>query len=151
MEDYAPETNILYHFTKYVEWPEQGESSGAFVIGICGNEKVFSELKKGITGRHVGNRKIEVIKIDTLDKRLINCSLLFVSADRSSRIKKINSITQNHPVLVVTEKEGLLAREFCMNLVIVNEKVRLEINNNNIEHRGLKVANELIGMALNKN
>jgi len=149
--EYTPETNILYHFTKYVDWPEQEGTSGGFIIGIYGNDKVFSELKSGITGRRVGTKKIEVIKIDTLDRRLLKCSLLFISAERSKNIKRINSITQNKPVLIVTEKEGMMTQGSCMNLVIVNEKVRLEINSANIEGRGLKVANELIGMAQNKN
>ena len=35
---------MLYNFIKYIQWPNEGEA-GDFVVGVVGEEKVFSTLK----------------------------------------------------------------------------------------------------------
>lgn len=42
---YSVRANIIYHFTKYVNWPEFNSNSD-FVIGVLGNSTIVDELKK---------------------------------------------------------------------------------------------------------
>ena len=55
-------------------------------------------------------------------------------------------LTQNAPLLIVTEEEGLAKKGSCINIVIDDERLKLEINKDNIEKRNLKVASEFLGL-----
>jgi hypothetical protein len=145
-QDFAVETNIIYHLTKYVEFPNIKDQSN-FTIGIYGDNKIFEELRNGITGRRIGSQKIIVQDVDSLNNNLMTCSILFISENKSKDMKAILKIVKEKPVLLVTEKVGMLANGSCMNLIIADKKVKLEISRDNIEDRGLKVAAELLGMA----
>ncbi|MCX6290221.1 MAG: YfiR family protein [Bacteroidetes bacterium] len=147
-ETYSVESNIIYYFTKYVDWPAS-EKTGEFIIGIYGADHLYNELKIGITGRKVGDQRIAIVKIDDLTDEKFSYPILFIASDKSRSMKKILQATQNKPVLIVTEKEGMITNGSCMNLVILDGKVKLEINQENIESRGLKVAAELL--AFDKN
>jgi hypothetical protein len=48
--------------------------------------------------------------------------------------------------LLVTESEGLARKGSCINFVIVDDRLKLEINKKNIEHRELGVATELLNL-----
>src|SRR5690242_17959691 len=62
--DVAVEANIIYHFTKYINWPED-KKAGDFVIGIIGNTPLFEALKNSIVNKTAGSQKIIIKKFTT--------------------------------------------------------------------------------------
>ncbi|MBC7850325.1 MAG: YfiR family protein [Chitinophagaceae bacterium] len=142
--DYTVHANIIYRFTKYVKWPDENKS-GDFIIGIAGDSPVEEELKTLISNKTVGNRKIVIRKVFASGATL-NCHILFVSEDASSNIKKWIARMANIPVLIVTESEGMARKGSCINFVIINDRLKLEINKTNIEQRKLGIATELLSL-----
>jgi hypothetical protein len=140
--EYSVYANIIYHFTKYVDWPEARKSTD-FVIGVIGNTPLFEELKKTIANKTVGNQRIVIKKFSTTQESF-NCQILFLSEDESGSLRRIAEHTADEPVLLLSEDRGAAARGACINFTIVAERLKLEINKNNIEHRKLKIANELL-------
>ena len=140
--NYAVHANIIYHFTKYIDWPPSSRS-GDFIIGVVGDTPLYDELKKGIANKMAGNQKIVVKRISSTEV-LFNCHILFISDDESSSIKKIAAQTAGAPVLLVSESEGLAQKGSCINFIIVSDHLKLEINKNNIMLRGLSIASELL-------
>ena len=140
--DYAVHANIIYYFTKYINWPPS-KKSGDFLIGVIGDSPLYDELKKSIAGKMAGNQKI-VIKKFSSSARGFNCHILFISDDESNSIKKIADRTAGNPVLLVSESEGLALKGACINFVIVSDHLKLEINKNNIGERDLGIASELL-------
>jgi hypothetical protein len=138
--NYAVHANIIYHFTKYINWPPK---SGNFIIGVTGETALYDELKKSMTNKMAGDRRIMVKKVSSPEE-LDNCQILFISEDESSSIKKIVARTAGTPVLLVSESEGLAQKGSCINFIIVSDHLKLEINKNNIEQRGLSIASELL-------
>jgi hypothetical protein len=59
-------------------------------------------------------------------------------------MKKIVTNTGNEPVLIVSEQEGMAQKGACINFVIASDRLKLEINQNNIEQRELSIASELL-------
>src|SRR5688572_10003607 len=59
---YAIQANIIYHLTKYIDWPDN-KKSGDFIIGVIGDTPLYDELKSFLIKKTVGNQKIIVKKI----------------------------------------------------------------------------------------
>lgn len=142
--NYALYANIIYRFTKYIDWPDS-KQSGDFVIGIVGDTPLYDELKDFTENKTVGNRKI-VIKKMSASADSYNCNILFVTEDRSKSLKKIAETTMGDPILIVSESGGLASKGSCINFVIVSEHLKLEFNKNNIEERNLNIATELLSL-----
>jgi len=140
--DYAVQANIIYRFTKYIDWPEN-KKTGDFIIGIVGDSPLTEELKSFIANKTVGSRKI-VIKTFRSSADAYPCHILFISEDESSSLKKIAARTSGSSLLLVSESEGLAQKGSCINFVIVADHLKLEINKNNIEERNLNIASELL-------
>jgi hypothetical protein len=139
---YVVHANIIYRFTKYIDWPPSSKS-GDFNIGVVGDSPVFHELNKSIAGKWVGNQKINIKKISA-SAPAFDCQILYISDDAVKSIKKIAGKTANTPVLLVSETEGMAEKGSCINFVIVADRLKLEINPSNIEQRELGIASELL-------
>jgi hypothetical protein len=144
--DYAVQANIIYRFTKYIDWPE-GKKSGDFVIGIVGETPLYAQLKSFASNKTAGNQKIVVMRFSS-SAATYNCQILFISEDESSSLKKIAARTAGSAILLVSESEGLAQKGACINFVIVSEHLKLEINKNNIEQRNLNIASELVQLGI---
>lgn len=143
--DYAVHANIIYHFTKYINWPDE-KKSGDFVIGVVGDSPLFDKLKMLTSlNKTAGSQKI-VVKKYAASVQSFDCHILFISEDESSSLKKIAARTTASPTLLVTESEGLARKGSCINFVIVDDRLKLEINKNNIEQRDLGIATELLNL-----
>jgi hypothetical protein len=140
--DYAVQANIIYRFTKYIEWPDS-KKTGDFIIGIVGESPLTDQLKSFIGNKTAGSQKILVKKF-AASAETFDCHILFVSEDESDNLKKIAARTAGSPILLVSESEGLAFKGACINFMIVSDHLKLEINKNNIEQRNLNIASELL-------
>lgn len=144
--DYGVHANIIYHFTKYIDWP-RSKKTGDFIIGIIGDSPLYDELQKLAATKTVGNREIIIKKFSSSETNF-NCHILFISEDKRKSLKKIVAATINTSTLIVSESEGLASKGSCINFVIVRERLKLEINKNNIEERNLGIATELLSLGI---
>jgi hypothetical protein len=143
--DYAVHANIIYHFTKYINWPED-KKSGDFVIGIVGESPLFDKLKLLFSSnKSVGGQRI-VLRRYQPSSRTFDCHILFIGDDESSSLKKIASGTAASSILLVTESDGLARKGSCINFVIIDDRLKLEINKKNIQDRDLEIATELLNL-----
>lgn len=138
--NYAVHANIIYHFTKYINWPTE-KKSGDFIIGVVGETRLYDELKSSTAGKTVGAQKI-VIREFSPSATSFDCHILFITDQESRRIKKIASIISS--TLIVSESDGMAQKGSCINFTIVRERLKLEINKNNIQKRNLNIATELL-------
>ncbi|MCS3799672.1 YfiR family protein [Niastella sp. OAS944] len=143
---YAVHANIIYHFTKYINWPDD-RKTGEFVIGVVGDTPLYDELKNFTSKRSAAGQPIVVKRFST-NASLYNCHILFVADESSSNIKRIAATTANTPTLLVTESEGLSRKGACINFVLVDDRLKLEINKTNIESRSLDIASELLSLGI---
>jgi hypothetical protein len=140
--DYAVHANIIYRFTKYIDWPDN-RKSGDFIIGVIGETPLYDELNGSMVNKKVGDQKI-IIKKFSATGATFNCHILFISEEESSSIKKISSRTARTSILLVSESDGLAQKGSCINFVIAADRLKLEINKINVEERHLSIAPELL-------
>jgi hypothetical protein len=144
--DYSVHANIIYHFTKYINWPSY-KNTGDFVIGVVGETPLTDELKKVVAGKQAAGQNI-VVKRFFSSSAVFDCQILFISDAAAPSLKKIVSTTANNPVLLVSENKGFASKGSCINFIIVNDKLKLEINKNCIQQRGLEIASELLQLGI---
>jgi uncharacterized protein DUF4154 len=144
--DYTVHANIIYRFTKYIDWPAN-KKSGDFIIGILGDSPLYDDLKSFIANKTVGNQKIVVTKLDR-SASYYNCHILFISEEESGSLKRIAALTAGAPVLIITEYNGLARKGSCINFITINEHLKLEINKSYVEQRSLHIASELLDLAI---
>jgi len=144
--DYVLQANIIYRFTKYIDWPDN-KKTGDFIIGIVGESPLYDELKKLSASKTVGNQKIVVIKVSP-SAASFNCHILFIAGDESGSVKKIAAATAGAPTLIVSESNGLARKGSCINFIIVDDRLKLEINKTNIEQRNMRIASELLELGI---
>jgi len=142
--DYSVHANIIYRFTKYVEWPASSKT-GEFVIGFIGDTPLFEYLQTAILNKTVGGQKI-IIRKFTGNEAAFNCEILYISEDESGKLKRIVATTKDASILLVTESEGLGNKGTCINFIIEDEHLTLEFNGHNLAERKLKVASELLSL-----
>jgi hypothetical protein len=140
--DYAVHANIIYRFTKYINWPET-KKSGDFVIGIVGESPLVDALNTFIANKTVGSQKIVIQRLSH-SEAAYNCHILFIGEEESDNFKKIVARTAGNSTLILSESDGLALRGGCINFIVVSDHLKLEINKNNIEQRHLSIASELL-------
>ncbi|HTI90238.1 MAG TPA: YfiR family protein [Puia sp.] len=144
--DYKIYANIIYRFTKYIDWPVD-KKSGDFIIGIVGESPLYSDLKILSASKKVGNQKIVVMMMSP-SANFYNCQILFISEEESSSLKRIATLSAGASILIVSESGGLARKGSCINFVTVDERLKLEINKGNIEQRNLGIASELLELGI---
>ncbi|HVU96315.1 MAG TPA: YfiR family protein [Puia sp.] len=141
---YDIQVNIIYRLTKYIDWPDK---SGDFVIGVVGTPAIFEYMSGFLTGKTVGTRKIVLKKFPSASPAY-PCQLLFIPEEENHMMRKIAGATAGAGTLLVTESEGMARRGSCINFIVVDDRIKLEINKNNIEQRNLRIAGELLALGI---
>lgn len=140
--NYSVHANIIYHFTKYIDWPDKNKTND-FIIGVIGETMLFDELKRITGNKKAWNQRI-VVRRFSPSQTTYDCHILFLSEEESSSLKKITARTEKDAVLLVCEEKGAAAKGACISFNVVSDRLKLEINKNNIDQRGLSIANELL-------
>jgi hypothetical protein len=144
--DHAIHANIIYRFTKYINWPEE-KRSGEFVIGIVGQTPLYEELKSYTSNKTAAGQPIVVYKISA-SAGSYNCHIIFISNEESRSIKKIAAATAATPTLLVSESDAVAREGSCINFIEVADRLKLEINKSIIEKRKLEIAIELLSLGI---
>ena len=144
--DYKIQANIIYRFTKYIDWPVN-KKAGDFVIGVVGESPLYDELKNLSASKTVGSQRIVVVRMSP-KATSYDCQMLFISEEESSSLKKIALLTAGAPILLISESDGLARKGACINFITVDERLKLEINKSNVEQRNLGIASELLELGI---
>ena len=144
--DYKIQANIIYRFTKYIDWPVN-KKSGDFVIGVIGDSPLYEDLKGLTANKTVKTQRIVVIKMSPTASSY-DCHMLFISEEESSNLKKIAGATTGAPILIISESDGLARKGSCINFITVDDHLKLEINKSNVEQRNLGIASELLELGI---
>ena len=143
--EYDLKALFIFNFIKYVDWSETNES-GNFKIVVLGPSEIKDPLQKIADQKKINNRKIEIKEGDDLDE--ICGQVLFIPRDMSDKLPECISKFSGKGVLIVTEGKNLAAKGSSMNFVMVDNKMKFEINQAAVHSAGLKVSSQLLDLAI---
>ncbi len=137
---------FIYNFAKYIEWPTD-KQSGDFVIGVLGNSPLVEHLNKMASQKKVGDQTIKVIVFQSVND-VKPCHMLFLPEGKSNSFASLKGKLGGSPTLLITEKEGLGKQGSNINFIVVNGKLRFELNKVATEKSNLKVSSDLTKLAI---
>jgi hypothetical protein len=137
---------FIYNFTRLVEWPE-AYKTGDFIIGVFGNSEIFGELESYTAGKKVVMQNIVIKKFKDLTE-IDKCNILFVSYNKSGALSDILKKTESNPTLVIGERKNIMNEGAGIGFVLVDDKLKFELNLSSSTRNGLKINTKLQEMAM---
>jgi hypothetical protein len=145
VSNYKAYTLFVYNFTKYIQWPE-GSIKNEFVIGVFGKSPIFDELQKMGEVKKAGDKTIRIIELSetTLNSEV---HILFVPEQKSNQIATILAALKGKPVLLVSDKPGLVEKGAGISFLSDHNNLKFEMNSNSITTQNLKISKTLEALA----
>lgn len=149
--EYEVKAAFLVNFAKYVEWPEKAfpETDSPFKIGVLGPDPFGVALERLTGDQELNGRKMTVERSDDI-KELSACQIVFLAgSDRKSTSTDLEAL-KGLPVLTVGEQAGFAEQGGTVNFVVVETKVKFEINMATANRTDLKVSPRLLKLAIKR-
>jgi YfiR/HmsC-like len=129
--------------SKFVSWPTPISSS--FNICVSSDNKL-SQAIRNHEGKHLKGSEIKVLALsDTIP--IINCHIIMIDLDTPHPEKILDSI-KNLPIMTIADTPGFVQSGGTMGFVIVNNKVRFEINLESAKKAGLVLSSQMLELAV---
>jgi hypothetical protein len=137
---------LILNFARGIQWPIS-KSTEDFVVGVLGYEPLADELLTQVDKLKVGNKKI-VVREFVSPEEVKDCQILFIPAYKGRLLQPVLDKIGRQPVLLITNKTDSALKGSGVNLVLVDGKLRYEINCRSIEKRGMKISANVKGMGI---
>ena len=146
-DEYRVKAAFVSHFPQFVEWPT-GASEGRASFDICVLAPspfgaVLDELLEGETARG----KSLAARAISRDAAHHNCHVLFIPADVPGRRQLLTRLART-PVLTVSDAAGFLDEGGVIEIRLVDNRLRFDVNVAAADAAGLKVSAQLLRLAL---
>jgi hypothetical protein len=143
--EYEIKAAFLFNFGQFVRWPEEAFSDplAPFVIGVLGDDPFGETLDRMVAGEQVSNHPMVVERYQDPDE-VGHCHVLFVSGSETPRLDFIFETLAGRHILTVGEAPGFTEQSGVIRFVIVDNKLRLEINVAAAERAGLRISSQLL-------
>ncbi len=140
--EYEVKAMFVFNFIKYVEWPETN-TNAEFIIGVIGESEITEPLERIAFQKKAGNKKIIVRKLTADDDTY--CNIIIVSHSRSGKLEQVEKKYTNRGCLIISDESP---RSAAINLINRDNKIRFEINQSMIKSGGVKIASQLLSLAI---
>ena len=138
-EHYKQISFFLFNIIKYVEWSSQVED--VFIIAIVGNDPLSKEIGTQFNGKKVGNRVIQVKKINS-EKDICHADVYFVSHQKLHFLTQVYKATKNEKALVVSDHHHLTAGVH-VSFFLEGDSLKFDLNEEEIEKSNIVMSSTL--------
>ncbi len=137
--EYEVKAVFLERFTRFIEWPDMNQVEKPlknFVIGVIGETPYGSLLERIYSERKIKDRKVEIRYLEEA-KDSLSCHLLFVCASKRHDLTQLLSLTEDKPILTVSDSKGFAEQGVLINFYMDKRRVRFAINESAVRKSGL--------------
>lgn len=137
----------LFKLPAYVEWPPQHfeRADSPLIVGVLAADDVAEALAELSAGRTSSGRPVVVRRL-RLDDELAGVHVLFVGDAARERAEELAAQTAAQNVLTVADVEAG-SESSIIEFVIVNGRVRFEVQLDTAERHGLRLHAGLLNVA----
>lgn len=136
---------IVYNLALAVIWPDSALPSGAFVIGIVGQDESDPQFSH-LAGKEVRRRELSLVN------RLAapadgTAQIVYVSRSEQARLADLLRSLARRPLLTVSEIDGFCEAGGMVQLRRDRNRIQLLVNLRAAERAGLKLSSQLLKVA----
>lgn len=146
--EYQVEAAYLYNFGRFVEWSAKGTTgqTSAFTICVLGEDPFGQALDATLAGETIGNQRLAARRISS-PQMSGDCQILFISSSEGNRLNRIIEALDKSAVLTVSDIPEFSQRGGMIQFVLVEKKIRFEVNLSATQRAGLTLSSELLKVA----
>ena len=163
--EYQIKGAFLYNFIKFVDWPEEkmANENNPIIVGIIGNDP-FGDTFEPLKNKLAKQKRVEIKRFKCFEELEVNsnetksnpsksledlkkCYMLFISSSEKKDLKKIIKCLKSSCVLTVGDMNGFLEAGGTINFIIIENKVRFEINLAAANGCNIKIRSKLLSLA----
>ena len=138
---------FLYKFTNFVEWPDAAwQGSGPFRFCVAAGKEMTAIIERTLAGEKVKGRAVET-KVITAADEAHDCHILFIGRTENARAPALLAGVRTLPVLTVGESDDFVTSGGVIGFVVVDNRVRFDINLENAKRGGLTLSSRLLQVA----
>ena len=146
--EYRVKAAFILNFTKFVTWPNESHGGSDMPITLCIlGESPFGAALDSIKGKKVHGRPITIVYSQD-PETVPPCHIVFFGGNLETEDTKIVRRLRTRPVLTVGEHKGFADRGGMINFIVVDNRVRFEINPLSVEAASLKISSQLLKLAI---
>jgi len=139
---------FLFNFTKFVEWPTPpgGPSREPFRLCVVAEPLFAVAVDRTIEDESVGGRPLQRLSPNSPEAARA-CQILFLGRAESSHADRWIAAVRDSPVLVVSESSTAWDRGSHINFVVVDNRVRFDVNADAASRAGISISSKLLRVA----
>lgn len=145
-QEYEAKAAYLLNFSRYVSWP--ASDNGPMAVCVLGQDPFGEVLERALQGRNSNGRPLLARRL-LLPEQAQGCQLLYISQNEERRLPDWLTSLKDKPVLTIGESPRFIRDGGMINLLLVRNTVRFEINLDATSRVGLKVSSRMLGVAEN--
>lgn len=138
---------FVYNFLKFVEWPrdETARLSDPLVVVIVGDGPTAEAVEEFLATKRVGDHAITIRRL-AWDQPLVGVQAAFVSEDDPRRLHRVLAAATSAGVLSIGEGEAFASNGGVIALLLVDRKVRFDIDVDAATAARLRVSSKLLAL-----
>lgn len=147
--EYAVKATYLYKLAPFVEWPAHAHDPQTDTISLCvvGEDPFGDTLDRAVAGQQLGGRPFAVRRMRVLDPSA-RCHVMFLGGSAAQPVADALRMARGMPVLTVTDAVADPAARGIVNFVVVDGRVRFEIDAAAAAENGIAISSKLLDLAV---
>lgn len=147
VDEYALRAAFLFHFTRFVQWPEAAFESpdSPFRICVLGSDP-FGRHLDTLEERRAGRRPIQVRRTSS-PAGLVGCQIAYIAADAQPAWLTAGGPTLDARLLTVASEDHFVREGGMMALVASGRRIQLHVNLASLQASELRVSAKLLELA----
>jgi hypothetical protein len=151
--EYDVKAAFLYRTLKFIDWLEPPDSTthNTITIGVYGQGPMLESLRT-IEGKKVNNRKVVTVPLrDFAD--LASCDVIYIGPTSTDPVEErrnqeaVLAALAGKSILTVSDSQDFAENGGMIDFLIVDNKVRLEINPRAVKKANLRISSKLMRLA----
>jgi len=136
-------------FTHFVDWRNNKYSNDSlFRIAVFGDEKFRLALDEIFKSVKIKDKSVKIVGISSVNQITNNLILVIPESVGPAKLDEILDYTTGKPILTISEKKGYGRKGTIINLIVVDDYIRYEVNRITLGKTGLKMSSLLIKSAI---
>jgi hypothetical protein len=148
VDEYKLKAAMLYHLTRFVEWPASAylDRHSPILLCILGQDPFANSLTSAIP-KETDNGRLVFIRHLQSEMEIPGCHILYISSSERKITAHIFSTLNGSSVLTVGEMAQFAAHGGIIQFSLEEQHVRFDINLDAASRAGLKISSKLLLLA----